>query len=100
MPVKLDLFTEFRKARQTSHPEGPSPDAAINQLFYNNIILFNCCTEMKIPLSGGHLGVLPEVCPQSYPQNLWANRFVLCNNGLGDYAKVLSRTGQQASEPA
>jgi uncharacterized protein with HEPN domain len=43
---------------------------------------------MKIPLSGGHLGVLPNDCPQSYPQILWANRFLLRNNSLGEYAKL------------
>ena len=100
MSFKLDLFTEFRKARQTAGLEGSSPHATINQLFYNNIILFNCCAEMKIALSTGYLGVFPGVCSQSYPQNLWASRFLICNNSLNGYAKILSRICHQASEPA
>jgi len=66
----------------------------------NNIILFKYCTEMKMPLPDGHLGFLPDPYSQSYPQNLWVSKFLICSNGLKAFAKILSSIDPQASDVA
>jgi len=71
-----------------------------NSLFLNDVILFKYCTEMKITLSDGHLGISCGPYPQSYPQNLWVRHFPFRSNNLRAYVKTLSSIVRQATEPA
>jgi len=67
-------------------------------MFFNDIILFKYCTEMKRPLPDGHLGGFPGAYSQSYPQNLWVSHFFFCSNKLKPYAKNFSSIGWQATD--
>jgi hypothetical protein len=99
-PPAVDLLTEIGKTRQNPHHSVVSAADKSNTLFLNNIILFKYCTEMKITLPDGHLGVSGGAYSQSYPQNLWVMNFLFHSNSLRAYAKVFSSIGWQAPEPA
>ncbi|MDP1610116.1 MAG: hypothetical protein Q8M11_03595 [Sulfuritalea sp.] len=100
MPQGVDLFTEIRKPAQFRQKPGCSLANVYNILFLNSVILFKYCTEMKMPLPDGHLGVSGKAYPQSYPQNLWVSGFSFYSNSLRLNAKVLSSIVCQAVEPA
>ena len=100
MPPTVDLLTEIRQVSEPPVNSGVSAIHQCKQLFLKCIILFKYCTEMKIALSDGHLGVPGGAYSQSYPQNLWVMNFLFYSNTLRAYAKVFSSIGRQAPEPA
>jgi hypothetical protein len=100
MPRGVDLFTETRKAPESLRGLRAFVPGEFKYLFLYNIILFKYCTEMKIALSDGHLGISSVAYPQSYPQILWVSHFPFCGNSLWDCMEALSSIVCQASEPA
>jgi hypothetical protein len=100
MPPTVDLLTEIRQLSQTPANAGVSVAHQYKSLFLKCLILFKYCTEMKITLPDGHLGIPGGAYSQSYPQNLWVINFLFYSNKLRAYAKVFSSIGRQASEPA
>ena len=100
MPLVVDLFTEIRQASQLLGWSASFPHDECNMLFINNFILFKYCTEIKMALPDGHLGISNLAYTQSYPQNLWVSIFLFCSNGLRPYAKILSSIDRQPFEPA
>ncbi len=100
MPPTVDLLTEIRQVCETLANTVVSAVNQCNALFLKCIILFKYCTEMKIALPDGHLGIPGGAYSQSYPQNLWVMNFLFHSNTLRAYAKVFSSIGRQAPEPA
>jgi hypothetical protein len=99
-PLLVDLFTEIRQAPQSPEGCGSFLHDDRNTLFLNNIILFKYCTEIKMALPDGHLGVSRGAYTQSYPQNLWVSIFFFSSNSLRAYAKTFSNIARQAPELA
>ena len=100
MPPTVDLLTEIRQVCETPANTGVSATHQYKPLFLKCLILFKYCTEVKIALPDGHLGISGGAYSQSYPQNLWVMNFLFHSNKLRAYAKVFSSIGRQASEPA
>ena len=100
MPPAVDLLTEIRQVCKTLANAGTSARRQYNSLFLKCLILFKYCTEMKITLPDGHLGIPRGAYSQSYPQNLWVMNFLFRSKSLRAYAKTFSSIGRQAFEPA
>ena len=98
MPRTVDLCTEVRQARAAAPATESISIFLRNMLFLNSFILFKYCTEMKITLSDGHLGVFVGAYSQSYPQNLWVSYFLFHSKALSAYVNTLSSIDTQASE--
>jgi hypothetical protein len=99
-PPAVDLLTEIRQVCETPAIAGASAMRRYKSLFIKCLILFKYCTEMKITLPDGHLGIPRGAYSQSYPQNLWVMYFLFSSNSLRAYAKTFSSIGRQAFEPA
>jgi hypothetical protein len=100
MPPAVDLLTEIRQVCETPANIGDYAMRQYKSLFLKCLILFKYCTEMKITLPDGHLGISGGAYSQSYPQNLWVMNFLFYSNKLRAYAKVFSSIGRQATDPA
>ena len=100
MPPTVDLLTEIRQVCETPALTGVSVAHQYKSLFLKCLILFKYCTEMKITLPDGHLGIPGGAYSQSYPQILWVMNFLFCSKSLKAYAKTVSSIGRQAIEPA